>query len=1261
MAIVGEALVRVRVLSSGLSRDIANNVREGFRGASGDFDREGRNAGRRMSQGAAEGSNDSQSTSRWKRASRKIGDTFSEGMREGFTKTFKNKVAPAMRNAVRDGTRRAFSRTGNDIANSISIKDIVKRAKKVSDEFGRNWNLGIGRARMGKAIISALALAAPSVLSGAAALGTALGGQLVIALARMGPAIAGAGVTLAAGLTTAILNFGLLKAAFAANNKELDAAKKSFKEFTKDLGTPIAANMAAGFQSLGNSLKSLVPQINDLLATTGTRFGEISAKIGETITRADNLARIRGILQTNNEFLGQFKEGIGGITTGILILVDAFKPFNDMLGEAVANFGNWLEKTLSAKEASGELSSFMNGLVDAFKRALEVITDWSVAIFNVFRAAGDASVAVGNLGERFRAWTEDSGNRDRMIAFFEKANTLSSALGRLLGQLASAAAGAFENMDPGPLLAVLDILGTKIAPALADLWNQVQSGAGQNLVEIFDNLGTALQKISESGAFETISRIVSEVLVIVSELVASDLGATILAWTIPVLLFGNAISGIIGPLITLVGIFSGPIAGIAAIIAGVAAGFVLMWNNSERFREAIGGLVDAVTGPFTGMWDVIGPKVSNLWEKLQELAGIIGDRLAPVIEALTPVVSFFATTFVAAFEYVIDFLAGFIEIISGILTGDWNRVWEGAKSIVQSFWQFLQTVFGGVVSWLGGIFSDIWNSVFEATSNGLAGVRDFIVGVWDGVWAYLEGIWNTIVAGAQGIWSNITTFFSSLWSGITGAFSAVWNGIGSLLSSIWEGIVSGAQSIWNGLVDFFATLWQGVQDVFSTVWNGIVDTLSSIWQGIGDIAIKYFSSPINYIMHLWDGLSNLFSIVWSGISNILSTAWQGISNLASTIWNNITSFISAAWNGLLSIAAAVWNAITTAIGTAIQGAWNLIQSVWNAVSAFLGAVWMGIKVVAATVWSAVTQVIMTAVEGAKNLIQSIWNAVRSFLSGVWSGLQSLASSVWSAITGAISSAVNTAQAVIIGIWNAVSSTLSSIWNGISSTASSIWNGIVSIASSAWNAVVNAITSVVEPVVGFLQGLWDQITGAISSAFDGLSGIVGPAWEAVKNAIVGPIQAAIGLVEAAIGTIVGIVQGAWDLISGIADKITGAVGAATSAVAEATTARNAAQSLGKGVAGLPPGAATGGVFMPTAGGTTIRVAEANKMERVEPLDRLGLSARDRAIIKELAGAGGAGPVSVIVKIGERQLTEIVDTRVVRGMQDQVRQIKNGRRS
>ena len=85
--------------------------------------------------------------------------------------------------------------------------------------------------------------------------------------------------------------------------------------------------------------------------------------------------------------------------------------------------------------------------------------------------------------------------------------------------------------------------------------------------------------------------------------------------------------------------------------------------------------------------------------------------------------------------------------------------------------------------------------------------------------------------------------------------------------------------------------------------------------------------------------------------------------------------------------------------------------------------------------------------------------------------------------------------------------------------------------------------------------------------------------------------------------------------------------------------------GKGFAIPPiPGFAEGGVIQPQPGGAIVRVAEAGRPERIEPLDAQGLSQRDKAIVAQLAG--NRGPANIInvypsAGMNETELAAMID--------------------
>lgn len=91
-------------------------------------------------------------------------------------------------------------------------------------------------------------------------------------------------------------------------------------------------------------------------------------------------------------------------------------------------------------------------------------------------------------------------------------------------------------------------------------------------------------------------------------------------------------------------------------------------------------------------------------------------------------------------------------------------------------------------------------------------------------------------------------------------------------------------------------------------------------------------------------------------------------------------------------------------------------------------------------------------------------------------------------------------------------------------------------------------------------------------------------------------------------------------------------------------------------------AGGGIVRATPGGVLSLIGEAGRHERVEPLDRQGLSTRDRALIAALSdgGGGGGGRTEVRVYIGSQELRDIVGYEVVKHDDALARTLVGGRR-
>ncbi len=873
MAVVGDAFVRVRVLSSRLSSDIADEVRRQFRGADGAVDREGERSGNRQG----------------------------EAMHRGFAQSL-----------------------------SRNRKNFTNSASKLASNFGDAFNLGIGRARMGTGIISALTLAAPSLLSGAAAIGTAMAAEIVTALSAIGPGLAGLGSVLAAGAATALLNFGLLYAAFESGAEGLEELKEEAGLLAKELGTPIAKGMLSGMREGVQILRDAMPELNDLLTTTGEKFGQIVKGVAETVTKAENMSRIKGILETNSRFLDNFSVGLNGLTSAFLILFNAAKPLIDYIGEGIAKFGQWAESTLAAKEASGELGETVQGLLDKWKELWEIIKDFGAGIVNIFKAASPVGEklleSVANIGQKFRDWTGDEANQARMTAFFEKAHTLASKVFEVLGSIFTAGGRAFEDMDLTPILSFLDTLQYKVGPAIAEIFGQIKDAAGPKLAEAFDNIGDSLQKIADSGIIGKIAGWIADLVLAISEFLASDFGSWLAGFGLAWILFG----GIIRPIVSLVWSLITALGALGAPVLLIVAAFVLIYTQSEKFRDALGGAFTTIKETIEPVIEWLLPKFQELWEAISDLAMVIGDILAPVLSIIGPLLAGVLFIIIGALGVITEGLTLFVMFLKGLITGDWTDFINKAIELWTSLQLFFAELWQNIAIWAQQKWDEflIW----------ISGIWDTIIAVgkikWEEFKTWLGSIWNDIVVAAQTQWDSFTSTLRAAWDTVIATGKLKWEEFKGWLGGIWNNIVVAAQTQWNQFTQVLKAAWDGAVLAAQYVWNSFVGWLNGIWNTImaaargAWMAIELIIvSPIigayNTVV-MWVGM---IKGVVGGILTFVQETVATISSLVSTAQANASLLTSSIpGSGIINQIFGGGGTEMAEGGTVppIPGGWNLI-------------------------------------------------------------------------------------------------------------------------------------------------------------------------------------------------------------------------------------------------------------------------------------------------------------------------------------------------
>jgi phage-related protein len=326
-------------------------------------------------------------------------------------------------------------------------------------------------------------------------------------------------------------------------------------------------------------------------------------------------------------------------------------------------------------------------------------------------------------------------------------------------------------------------------------------------------------------------------------------------------------------------------------ISSIISLFVRGWNNYiQPIIEKLG----------QGFSDTIGKHISPMIKKILEMAesfqemsqvinayvgptiGFIVEQLtrvlAPAIEYIGEVWRVLSNTISDVLGGIADFLKGVFDIITGILTSDMSKIFDG--------------------------FTETGDAIMNILSTILTGLLDLTVAV-------LKVIWDTIVAIFQAIWDGIVAIFTPIgeW------FAERWNDITTVLADVAKWFGDMFQKAWNALTNVFSSIgtWFGER------WNDVTTALANVATWFGNI----FKTAFEAVKNAFSTIGSFFSGVWTTVKNIFVNAGQ---------------MVGSAVGGAFKSAV---NAVLGTIENVVNGFIGMINGVLDAIRGLPGLGWVG--------------------------------------------------------------------------------------------------------------------------------------------------------------------------------------------------------------------------------------------------------------------------------------------------------------------------------
>ena len=613
--------------------------------------------------------------------------------------------------------------------------------------------------------------------------------------------------------------------------------------------------------NLDDTAKSAKKAVKELLGLMG--FDEINL-LGKKDDSGDDDGAGKG---KGGGGGGKGKKGKGG----------GGAPFKDILPEiALTDMDNQFKSIFDG------LGNKLKGLSDLFSKGFTA----------AFRAEGLERIKIG-LGQ-IKTTLEEIATDPRVVNAFNGMNKkIAYALGQITGSLATVGVG----------------IGVFLAESIANGLGRQKERIIRALVAQFENTGNMFASagniaqafadgfydvITSTGAIRIGSSIVSSILAISSSI-------TEISYK-----FGGDLMKGIERIVTdnmpgIAEIFSNTLSDIAPIFESAEQAINDMSDSISRvydnyIRPSIESSTKAISGfvsVFVKGWnnhiqpvikkigqgfsDTIGKHISPLIQKIldmvasfQEMSQVINAYLAPVISfivdllirILAPAIEYIVEVFRVLFNTaadilggIADFVKGVFDIITGILTSDMDKIFDG--------------------------FTETGDAIMNILSTILTGLLDLTVAV-------LKVIWDTIVAIFQGIWDGIVDIFTPLGEWFAGVFQAAWDGIVAIFTDLatwfgdrWAEVKTALSNISTWFTDMFQKAWNGLTGIFANIgtwfgerWNDVTNALANVATWFGSI----FSSAYNAVVNAFSSIGNFFSGVWSTVKSIFVNAGQAVGS-----------------------------------------------------------------------------------------------------------------------------------------------------------------------------------------------------------------------------------------------------------------------------------------------------------------------------------------------------------------------------------------------
>ncbi|HEV1362014.1 phage protein [Streptococcus pneumoniae] len=594
---------------------------------------------------------------------------------------------------------------------------------------------------------------------------------------------------------------------------ELNQAKTAFNHLNDEMkGTKSAADSTQeSLSEISRNLRAeLLQQFSEKLSAISEKLVEVGKEALEAAAQmqASNaqFTTVFGDMET------QAREALNAIGQEMDIVPERLQgSFTQMASFAKTSgldTAQALDLTSRATRAAADGAAFYDKSIESVSESLQSFLKGNFAndaALGISATETTRNAAANKLyGKSFKDLSEAQ-KQLTLLQMVEDGNKLSGALGQ-----AARESDGLENV-----MGNLKQAGTNALSAI-----------GQPLLEmmipVFQTLATIVKGVAE--LFSSLPAPVKDFIVILG-VVLTIVGALAPIFLTLQAVFMSSFGAMIAAALPIIGIISGVVVAIAAIVAIVK----YLWETNEGFR-------DAVTTVWNAILEVINAVVS-------EISNFVMSIFGTVVTWWTENQELIRTSAETVWNAIYTVISTILDILGPLLQAGWDNI----QLVITTAWEIIKTVVETAINVVLGI---------------IQAVMQIITGDWSGAWETIKGVFSTV-------WQAIQSIVQTIFSAIQSYISNILNGISGTVSNIWNSIKDTVSNVLNAISSTVSSVWEGIKSTISSAINGARDAVSSAIEAIKGLFNFNISWPHIPLPHFYvSGSANPLDWLSQGVPSI---------------------------------------------------------------------------------------------------------------------------------------------------------------------------------------------------------------------------------------------------------------------------------------------------------------------------------------------------------------------------------------------------------